>query len=529
MNKILSTVLVLFCFTACVLPIHAQNSYYSSIKDAFSEAKYKRVIDLYYKFSNDEDQEVTGNEGYAISLYLAQSLCFENDQEQAKMIFGFIEEEYAKGLSGQQKIDIKKLSENCAPTNSNKANANLYTLFRDVAIADASISIGRSNGKNADFILYGAEYETKISKSTRQTGANISKPLKLFPVDQSEKALAYYKMQHNGEKVQFATSKYFVVTSYFPMSPDRLNKLAKELDAFYDILLAEYDLISIPYKVSITIAEDRSRMQSLAASMYGIVEVGNTMGLSMMDSFSMLCMIPKDPYRYRGTIRHELTHLLLNYKQPFLPPWLAEGLPSLYEATETNQKTGITNWRGQIVSTVLERGRDRDFNFESFLMADWDSFNGKSEDEEFIIINNIKQSTNYAMARYYLLYLQQTQQLEGLYKSATRPTNLLAQTINNNQENLTKTITNSGSLNWNSFKAWLPQKLSPSSDKELKKEVQRKLKESSFYEGSIDGDFGVKSKIALKQYQERNKLEATGEIDQATLMNLGIVRDSGNK
>lgn len=53
-------------------------------------------------------------------------------------------------------------------------------------------------------------------------------------------------------------------------------------------------------------------------------------------------------------------------------------------------------------------------------------------------------------------------------------------------------------------------------------QVQRKLKNLGYYNGSVDGEIGAKSRAAIRTYQEENRLEITGQIDKALLASLGL-------
>jgi peptidoglycan hydrolase-like protein with peptidoglycan-binding domain len=55
---------------------------------------------------------------------------------------------------------------------------------------------------------------------------------------------------------------------------------------------------------------------------------------------------------------------------------------------------------------------------------------------------------------------------------------------------------------------------------ELIKMVQRVLKDSGFDPGPIDGILGPKTSAATKNYQIKNRLEPTGELDKQTLDHL---------
>ena len=52
--------------------------------------------------------------------------------------------------------------------------------------------------------------------------------------------------------------------------------------------------------------------------------------------------------------------------------------------------------------------------------------------------------------------------------------------------------------------------------------VQQQLAKRGYYKGEVDGKFGPASRSALSRFQEKNGLEATGRIDQPTLMALGF-------
>ena len=52
------------------------------------------------------------------------------------------------------------------------------------------------------------------------------------------------------------------------------------------------------------------------------------------------------------------------------------------------------------------------------------------------------------------------------------------------------------------------------------KKVQKRLKALGYYDSSIDGDYGNGTKSAVKDFQKRNDLKVTGEVNSATLKKL---------
>jgi hypothetical protein len=286
-------------------------------------------------------------------------------------------------------------------------------------------------------------------------------------------------------------------------------------------------LLKIPYKIAINIAENRDRMQKLAQRDYGLADVGYSIGFSRMDSYSMLCMIPKDAYLHRGTIRHELMHLLLNYNFSYLPPWFSEGLPALYEAVNSNNE-GVDNWRLQIITTLKSEGyfsNDNKFSFENFLNANWDTFNGISDkdwegnEQDFYLINHLTQSINYAMARYFFLYLQNTNQLNEVFQQITKAPHFAETNLLNYRNEQTNYILQT--IKWDRFKSWLDHEYPLSTEMR----VQQILKDSGVYTGEIDGSIGPASKQAIAAYQKKKGLKITGIVDDQTLIEMGINKE----
>ena len=52
------------------------------------------------------------------------------------------------------------------------------------------------------------------------------------------------------------------------------------------------------------------------------------------------------------------------------------------------------------------------------------------------------------------------------------------------------------------------------------KKVQQRLKKLGYYTGSADGDYGGGTKAAVKNFQKRNRLKATGTVNKKTLSKL---------
>ena len=62
------------------------------------------------------------------------------------------------------------------------------------------------------------------------------------------------------------------------------------------------------------------------------------------------------------------------------------------------------------------------------------------------------------------------------------------------------------------------------------KQVQQALKQQNMYRGQIDGVWGPRTQAAVRQYQQKNNMAASGQLDQQTLasLNVGSGQNYGN-
>ena len=105
-----------------------------------------------------------------------------------------------------------------------------------------------------------------------------------------------------------------------------------------------------------------------------------------------------------GTLVHEIVHPFIEANFPACPPWLNEGLGSLYEqcGEEDGHIHGYVNWRLPGLQRALKAGEVG--SFKDLMAMDANTFYGDTR------------GVNYAQARYLLYYLQQKGVLFTFYK-----------------------------------------------------------------------------------------------------------------
>jgi hypothetical protein len=105
-----------------------------------------------------------------------------------------------------------------------------------------------------------------------------------------------------------------------------------------------------------------------------------------------------------GTLVHEIVHPFMEANFPACPPWLNEGMGSLYEqcGEQDGHIHGFVNWRLQGLRKAIKAGRVQ--AFKTLMAADSDVFYGDGS------------GVNYAQSRYLCYYLQEKGLLVKFYK-----------------------------------------------------------------------------------------------------------------
>jgi len=57
------------------------------------------------------------------------------------------------------------------------------------------------------------------------------------------------------------------------------------------------------------------------------------------------------------------------------------------------------------------------------------------------------------------------------------------------------------------------------------RQVQDRLQQQGMYRGNIDGQWGPTTEAGVRSYQQQNNLNATGQLDAATLASLNLAGD----
>jgi len=115
-----------------------------------------------------------------------------------------------------------------------------------------------------------------------------------------------------------------------------------------------------------------------------------------------------------GTFAHELFHVMVRNNFGDIPPFLDEGMASLYEVSgfEGRRAVGVSNWR----CAILRSGWTDRPRLNDMVQMNRSAFDDMAAASEQPTPGD-KQGVNHATARYLMLYLQQRGELMAVYRA----------------------------------------------------------------------------------------------------------------
>ncbi|MDW3647582.1 MAG: hypothetical protein R8P61_10990 [Bacteroidia bacterium] len=323
-------------------------------------------------------------------------------------------------LDETQQGEIQEIRTKCVTGNVGIVQ---ITMMREPSFSSVEPREGGS-GKDLE-IKQGPEIE-KIFLSPQthrgQLDSGVEKTFLRNP-QEKENALKLFSDLYKQKELKYkgdSNSDYFLLFSGNTISGRNLAKFKMLLDVYMEKFSQRFNL-KIPDKfISVHIGEDSLTYTSQASMVFGFDISSSHVGYSSIHNFSMIAYMPGNPNEFKGTLVHELMHILLNYNAPHLPPWVAEGLPALFEESRNNGAKpvkGTDNWRSKFFEGSFKLVPKYDLP-ANLIMMRWDEFNGIIErTEEYLVLKRDQRDLNHATARYFMFYLQEIGKLDIVIKA----------------------------------------------------------------------------------------------------------------
>lgn len=187
--------------------------------------------------------------------------------------------------------------------------------------------------------------------------------------------------------------------------PDYLARFLEKYIRFYG---KTYDMPPPTNYLTVYLVSSAAELSKLANQLHGIKVSPYSIGYSFRDDLSLVGVVAGEAV---GTLAHELFHLMARNNFGDIPPWLDEGLAALYEVSNpwNDDVVGLPNWRGDVLQQLWEKRP----TVSNLVTMDWRGFDNETGEYEIT-----QQASNAAMARYFMLYLQdKTTKLREVYRA----------------------------------------------------------------------------------------------------------------
>ena len=342
---------------------------------------------------------------WEVAFMLASSLCRAGRNALGEPLFRAMLRDYETAL---RQAGVTALVRNAADACGQNGAAGVALSGGIGPTAVITTSVGVTTSSKLYYWMCEQQVRTGASVvMTPLTDSEIAH--RLYAVGDTGRAIAALRRRFVGvTSPRTFASPHFVIASASGQSPRQLSDIGSTLERAVLALHDEYGLPVPDTLISVYLVPDPAAMRKLAATLHHVTADPGAIGYSVPNDQSIVAVIPGTEI---GTLLHELTHLLVKRDFADAPAWLDEGFAALHEVShwESNRLVGDPNWRGDLLRTLGYP--DRPNSLAALLTMRGDDFNAyQNADFE-------RAPVNHALARYFVLQLQQTGRLASVYRA----------------------------------------------------------------------------------------------------------------
>ena len=374
----------------------------SDLRSAFYNGRYAEVLTRLY----DYREQPYGKQA-EVDYMIGSCLCRTGNKEKARRRFEWILSRYR--LESQKRRIVEQALLQCG-------SASRPAYFRESTVTSASERLVGVSGKGGT-ITRDKYITTSLSGETVAVTSETATVLRDIPPEEFESRLFDFSKRNEAmQRVAKLAGEYYHVQSLGPFiianskyaAPEQALTIARGLEKYASFYATEFGIPRPTKFITIYVVSDAREMENFAATLHGIKVSEGSIGYSFPFDLSMVGVVPGTEF---GTLAHELFHLMVRNDFGDIPPWLEEGMASLYEVSGNrgNGIAGAPNWRGKILK---EFWRDRPL-IDQLVKMDWRSFDGSTSEGQYLR----RQAINHATARYVMLYLQDSGRLVDVYRA----------------------------------------------------------------------------------------------------------------
>ncbi|SMD32725.1 hypothetical protein SAMN04488029_1076 [Reichenbachiella faecimaris] len=344
-----------------------------------------------------------------VDFFIAKSLCAGGQKDKSIEWFDYILKNYKIEAESKKKIGNDRTS--CARPNPSIADRGTFDLdiLQTLASMETPESTSRGKGGSTSFDCDKSpeSFITKYKVSEEELQS------RLFALNESNAAISKFQ-RILGPDYQVKQSGRFNLITYRDPNFDnqKAQAVSQALQSAFNFYVSYYSLRPPDKLLTVCLLPSKQKLQETALKLHGIQIPSANWGYSNIADLTLLGWADKD---HIGTLIHELFHLMIRTDIGDAPPWLDEGIASLYEQSQwhDNYMAGtVKNWRTEVLRKAYNSYelKSRIPRLKNFLMHDWDEFDGSKAGD----ICNV--SINYAYGRNFIVYLQETQKLQMVFE-----------------------------------------------------------------------------------------------------------------
>lgn len=390
-----------------------------------------------------------------IDYFIAKSLCGLGYEEKAT-------EWYSKMLSfyklkPESRTFIENEKKSCQPNIEVVASPNGIDLGTLTALANMALPESGARGKGGP-IGFNCDMEPETFQSINSiTEAEMES--RLFYLDQEAEAIAKIQSVMGNEYQVKSNGRFIVVTNGAEeLNNEDLKFVGESLENTFDFFLRKYKMRPPDKLLTVFLLPNTDELRFAAEKFHGISIPYTNLGYSNIGDLSLLGVADKE---FMGTLMHELFHLMVRTDIGDAPPWLDEGIASIYEQStwRGNELLGdVKNWRTNQLKVIFN---DRELkekvpSLSTFLESSWDEFDGLKQGDQCI------GAINHAYARALMIFLQEKEKLSEVFLAMKNRTELSGNdliTTHNSVEMLEQAMGQEIDSIEEDFKYWLDSEI----------------------------------------------------------------------
>lgn len=207
----------------------------------------------------------------------------------------------------------------------------------------------------------------------------------------------------------------FALVSLAGQTDAQLATIAARMNAYLDFLGHQYGVLPPESYMTVYLVANNAQLRNVALAQHNLDISPNTLGYSYPHDQSVAAV---ESGTLTGSLQHELFHMLVRSNFGDIPLWLDEGIAELYEQTNGPEPdgsfSGVKNWRG---SNVLAKSWQYRPLLADVIARPWTVSDSilSTEPENRERPTSYSAAANFAVARYFALWLQDTGKLTAVY------------------------------------------------------------------------------------------------------------------